>query len=364
MKIKNTKFFLMLTASILLQACQQKEQAVQVTEVNYTHHSNEEIKGLKKLSDYQKFEGPLANMKPKEGVIPYDLNASLFTDYAHKKRFLFLPEGTAMSYHEEQAFDFPEGSMIFKFFYYPKDFRQADSNWQHIETRVLLRENQQWTALTYVWDETQSDALLQIAGDTRQVSWIDERGVKQSVQYSVPNLVQCKSCHEYSGELVPIGPAARHLNKPYAFSNTSVNQLDYLIALQKLAGIQSAASCPKIPDYADASATLDQRARAYLDINCAHCHRKEGPAKNSALNLLASESQPIAYGVLKTPIAAGLGSGGLSYDIVPGSPEQSILYYRMNSLAPGVAMPELGRRMAHVEGLDLIRDWILGMGVE
>jgi uncharacterized repeat protein (TIGR03806 family) len=247
MKISNTKFLLLLAASILLQACQQKEQAVPIKEVNYTHASNEAIKGFKKLSEYQKFEGPLADMTPKAGLIPYDLNASLFTDYAHKKRFLFLPEGTAMSYQEEQAFDFPEGSMIFKFFYYPKDFRQADSNWQHIETRVLLRENQQWTALTYVWDETQSDALLQIAGDTRQVSWIDERGVKQSVQYSVPNLVQCKSCHDYNGELVPIGPAARHLNKPYAFSNTSVNQLDYLIALQKLAGIKSAASCPKIP---------------------------------------------------------------------------------------------------------------------
>jgi hypothetical protein len=68
--------------------------------------------------------------------------------------------------------------------------------------------------------------------------------------------------------------------------------------------------------------------------------------------------------VLKTPIAAGLGSGGLTYDIVPGSPDQSILYYRMNSLAPGVAMPELGRRMAHAEGLDLIKDWIAGMEVD
>jgi hypothetical protein len=137
--------------------------------------------------------------------------------------------------------------------------------------------------------------------------------------------------------------------------------VDHLISLGKLQGITSPASSPKIPDYTDTSLPTDERARAYLDINCAHCHRPEGPAKNSALNLLASEKNPIAYGVMKTPIAAGIGSGGLKFDIVPGKPDQSILHYRMHSLEPGVAMPELGRMMSHTEGLALITDWINGM---
>jgi uncharacterized repeat protein (TIGR03806 family) len=343
---------------IISNACKQKIQTVQVTEENYSHSSIEDVKGLKKLSDYGLFEFPLAEIKPKVGVIPYDLNSSLFTDYAFKKRFIYLPKGTAMTYHEDRAFDFPEGSLIFKFFYYPKDFRQPEKDLQHVETRVLIRENNDWTALTYIWDESQNDAHLTIAGETKSVAWKDEAGKNQSVNYSVPNLIQCKSCHEYAGKMMPIGPAARHLNKPYAFASTSINQLDHLISSEKLKGIESAASCPKIVDYTDKSVSTDDRARAYLDINCAHCHRPEGPAKNSALNLLASEKNPIAYGVMKTPIAAGIGSGGLKYDIVPGKPDQSILHYRMNSLQPGVAMPELGRKMAHGEGLALIADWI------
>ncbi len=350
--------FIFLAICILPNACKHKEQAVQVTEENYVHRSIEDVKALKKLSDYGMFELPLSEIKPKDRVFPYDLNSSLFTDYAFKKRFIYLPEGTAMTYHAEQAFDFPDGSLIFKFFYYPKDFRQPEKNLQHIETRVLIRENNDWTALTYIWDETQSDAHLSIAGDTRSVAWIDESGKNQKVNYSIPNLIQCKSCHEYAGKMMPIGPTARHLNKPYTFTTTHVNQIDHLISLGKLQGITSAASCPQIPDYANASLPTDDRARAYLDINCAHCHRPEGPAKNSALNLLASEKNPIAYGVMKTPIAAGIGSGGLKYDIVPGKPDQSILYYRMNSLYPGIAMPELGRKMAHAEGLALITEWI------
>jgi uncharacterized repeat protein (TIGR03806 family) len=307
------------------------------------------------------FELPLAEIKPKDGVLPYDLNSSLFTDYAFKKRFIYLPAGTFMTYHEDQAFDFPEGSLIFKFFYYPKDFRQPEKDLQHIETRVLIREKNDWTALTYIWDEAQSDAFLTIAGETKTVAWIDEAGKNQTVNYSVPNLIQCKSCHEFNSNMMPIGPAARHLNKPYAFATSTINQLDHFISLGKLHGITSAASCPKIADYTDISLSTDDRARAYLDINCAHCHRPEGPAKNSALNLLASEKNPIAYGVMKTPIAAGIGSGGLKYDIVPGKPDQSILHYRMHSLQPGVAMPELGRKMAHAEGMALITDWINGM---
>lgn len=342
-------------------ACKQKEQSVQITVENYTHSSIEDVKALKKLSDYDMFELPLAEIKPKDGVLPYDLNSSLFTDYAFKKRFIYLPEGTAMSYHEDQAFDFPEGSLIFKFFYYPKDFRLPEKDLQHIETRVLIRENNDWTALTYIWNEAQNDAFLTIAGETKTVAWIDEAGKNQTINYSVPNLIQCKSCHEFNSKMMPIGPAARHLNKPYTFTTSTINQLDHFITLDKLQGITSAASCPKLADYTDTSLSKNDRARAYLDINCAHCHRPEGPAKNSALNLLASEKNPIAYGVMKTPIAAGIGSGGLKYDIVPGKPDQSILHYRMHSLQPGVAMPELGRKMAHTEGLALITDWISEM---
>jgi hypothetical protein len=76
---------------------------------------------------------------------------------------------------------------------------------------------------------------------------------------------------------------------------------------------------------------------------------------------LASQQNPTAFGILKPPVAAGLGSGGLQYDIVPGKPEQSIMAYRIGSTHPGVMMPELGKRLVHEEGVALIRAWIAAM---
>ncbi|WP_229364501.1 c-type cytochrome domain-containing protein [Fibrella aestuarina] len=103
---------------------------------------------------------------------------------------------------------------------------------------------------------------------------------------------------------------------------------------------------------------MAERARIYLDINCAHCHRPDGPANTSGLNLTIHEQNPTAWGLRKTPVAAGRGSGGHQYDIVAGKPNESILLYRMASTDPGVMMPEVARKVTHQEGVALIREWI------
>jgi hypothetical protein len=117
-------------------------------------------------------------------------------------------------------------------------------------------------------------------------------------------------------------------------------------------------------DYNDASKPLEQRALAYLDINCAHCHNPAGQAQTSGLFLDWKTTDKTAYGFMKTPVAAGRGSGGRQYDIVPGRPDQSILYYRMASTDPGVMMPEMGRKLNHAEGLKLIEEWIKSLQPE
>ena len=104
--------------------------------------------------------------------------------------------------------------------------------------------------------------------------------------------------------------------------------------------------------------SINLRARAWLDINCAHCHNVNGPANNTGLYLDYYETDPKTLGIFKTPVAAGRGSGYLKYDIVPGEPDESILVYRFNSTDPGIMMPELGRTMIHKEGLELIKSWI------
>ena len=114
----------------------------------------------------------------------------------------------------------------------------------------------------------------------------------------------------------------------------------------------------KMINWADESKTVDQRARSYLDINCAHCHIEGGSADTSGLYLDYNEKREINLGIYKKPIATGRGSNNLKYSIVPGNPEESILLYRMKSLDPGVMMPESGRALEHTEAIELIGKWI------
>lgn len=106
---------------------------------------------------------------------------------------------------------------------------------------------------------------------------------------------------------------------------------------------------------------LSNAARSYLDSNCAHCHNPNGPASTSGMFLGIDVIDPGRLGIDKPPVAAGRGSGNRKYGIVPGKPDQSILVYRMESYDPGIRMPELGRQLAHQEGLTLIKDWIRRM---
>ncbi len=301
------------------------------------------------LSDYGFFKGTLKEQIPADGVVLYTLNSPLFSDYASKLRFIKLPAGQSVSYNPDSVLQFPVGTAIVKTFYYPVDERNPKKGRRLMETRVLLHEAKGWVALPYIWNKEQTDAVLEVAGGSDQVAWIDAAGKKQSFVYQVPNMNQCKGCHERSGEMTPIGPSVRQLNDG--------QQLQHWETAGILKGLPKD-HIPALVNYADANASLDDRVKAYLDINCAHCHNATGPARSSGLYLDWNSKDRTAYGFLKPPVAAGRGSGNLSYDIVPGKPDQSILHYRMASRDPGVMMPELGRQLTHHEGVELVRAWI------
>lgn len=352
----SNKSLIWIVAGLLLYACQAEQKRQVILEESISWTSNEPML----LSSYGLFEGEMKDLIPAEGVFPYMVNSQLFSDYAYKARFIYLPEGTNMTYHSEESFGFPEGAMIIKNFYYPEDMRLKEGARKIIETRLLIKtentEGDAWKALTYVWDEDQQEARLEIAGSTQEVSWIDKNGFQKQVSYLVPNLNQCKTCHEYKGKLVPIGTTARQLHRSMQSS-----QLLEWEAEGRLLGLADIANLRSLVSWEDAHEKIPDRAMAYLESNCGHCHRPEGSAKNAALHLVSKEKNPAAWGIGKTPIAAGRGSGGLRYDIVPGKPESSIMIYRMKSEEPGIMMPEIGRRLVHSEGLSLIEQWIREM---
>ena len=315
-----------------------------------------------RLSQFGFFQGDLSELKPAEGVFPYELNTPLFTDYAHKARFIKVPEGQPI----EQAggeLIFPDGTVLIKNFYYYYDERNIKMGRRIIETRLLVKQASQWKVATYIWDDQQEDALKEILGATKPVNWTDLRGVLHEIAYVIPDNNDCKSCHKKGGEIVPIGPKIPNLNKMIFSGKKSINQLQYLSAKGIMKGADRIDQMPRLPVWDDSTSyTLNERARAYLDVNCGHCHSAAGPANNTALFLEYEQQDRFKLGICKGPVSAAQGSGHLKYDIVPGDPAASILYYRMNSTEPGVIMPELGRTMIHSEGVELIKAWIESLG--
>lgn len=317
------------------------------------------------LSDYGFFVGPLSQQQPNEGVLPYELITPLFTDYAHKARFVWMPSGKSATVDANGDLQFPDEAVLIKTFYYPADFRRPDRRHDLIETRLLMKIEGEWQAYSYVWNDQQTDADLNLVGAYQDVTWIDLNGKQQRIDYVVPNKNQCKSCHNQNKKLVPIGPKIRHLNQLVTYSAGTSNQLNRWIALGYLQLDQAPETLPAVATWNDpASGTLHDRALAYLDINCGHCHHPQGPAHTTGLYLQADQTNEIRLGLCKTPVAAGKGSGGRRYGIAPGRPDSSILLYRMEDTDPGIMMPELGRVIPHQEGIALIRDWIARMDVD
>lgn len=291
--------------------------------------------------------------------VPYDLTTPLFSDYSRKQRQVFVPPGKTITYNEDELV-YPTGTIITKTFYYVDD----ETNPQAVnlmETRLLINRGEHgWMRLPYIWND--GVATLALGGGTKEVSWIDAAGASQSTQYGIPNINQCSSCHGAQQTDKPQGPEIRRLNDNYDYGSVTENQITHWANVGILSGAPAdpRATAPRHPVWNNPTdGTLQERAMAYLESNCGHCHNNEGGrAASTGLWLKATETLDSHIGICKTPIAAGTAAGDLDYDLVPGNPDQSIMVYRMNSVAPAVKMPELAKTMVHVEGVQLIRDWI------
>ena len=319
--------------------------------------------GLRRLSEYNFFKNPLKELIPSNNrIVPYAMNAPLFTDYASKKRFMSIPKGTQISFRSEGVLEFPIGTILIKTFYYKASELLNSNTDVLIETRLLIKENDtsDWLALPYIWNESQTEAYLYILGKDIKLNVAIEGKDQLSFVYTVPNINMCKNCHINDKSIIPLGPTARQLNRTNLYvENIRENQLEHLYREELISNLIPIDSIKKIPDYSNSkSGSLDERARAYLDVNCAHCHQENGSAKTSGLSLGFDEKDNFKLGVNKAPVAAGSGSGNLSFDIVKGHPEKSILLYRMKHLEPGIVMPEIGKNTLHIEGIRLIEDWI------
>lgn len=227
------------------------------------------------LSDYGLYEEPMAELQPAERVIPYELSSELFTDYAYKHRLVRVPEGAEITLRDSATLEFPEGTVLAKTFFYPLDMRDSGASSRIIETRLLVKTAGIWNAATYLWNADQTDATLLLEGTTTQVSWIDRAGEPRTTDYVVPHEGECVTCHQLDGRSTFIGPTVQNLNHTVMRDDGEINQLAYLHA-EGLLESEDWALTSSVPNYRDESLPVATRARAYLDINCAHCHNPAG----------------------------------------------------------------------------------------
>lgn len=337
-----------------------------------------------RLSDWGVVFADGARFKLNDGVVPYELNTPLFSDYALKLRTVWLPPGTSARYSEKTELQFPVGTIISKTFHYAKadessaggiavlklereSALDADGyldldEYVLIETRLLVRYADGWRAFPYVWNATQDEATLELAGEQRGIELVGNSG-SDSIVYIVPDANQCGGCHtpDHSAkEIRPLGPKAWQLNRAYSWWGSPGTQLEHWAASGMLSGYGGTAP-QGVRWSVPGDASLEQRAKAYLDANCAHCHNPAGAADTSGLHLNIDAPLDRHYGICKPPVAVGRGSGDRSYDIHPGKPDDSIMLYRMQHSDPAIAMPELGRSAIHAQGVLMLQEWIAAM---
>ena len=275
--------------------------------------------------------------QPVDALIPYDLNAPLWSDAAEKLRWIALPDGAQIRIDSAGDWEFPVGTMLIKEF---------SLNGKRIETRFLEHQSAGWSGYTYQWMEDESDALLLDTGKTELVA---------GQNWSFPGPGQCLECHTSAAGRA-LGPETGQLNRSlvYPSSGIDANQITTMAHIGLFenpppAPVESIVS----PD--DAEATVALRAKAYLHSNCSHCHRPGGTAGGE---IDFRYQTPLAEMKL-CDVPASVGDLGITGArlLAPADPARSILSERMKRL-DGSRMPPLGSLVVDTDGVTLIDQWI------
>lgn len=285
------------------------------------------------LSELNLFSGNLGDLQPSPLTFNYDLITPLFTDYAHKQRLIALPEGEKMTFNGDGFPLFPDNTVIAKTFYYNNDETDLSQGKNIIETRLLIKINDVWELGNYKWNESQTEAVLDTEGAVVPVTWVNNDGESQSINYEIPSSTDCFTCHSNNSQVTPIGPKLRTMN----FNVNGSNQLQALIDNEMLEGLTDPATVSVLPDWEDTSLGLDRRARAYMDINCAHCHIEGGFCDTQSILRLSYETDYVESNI---------------------SERRNSILARIQNTIPEYGMPLIGTTILHEEGVNLLVDYI------
>lgn len=289
------------------------------------------------LTEMGIFQGELSTLTPAADMALYELNSSLFTDFAKKQRLIRLPEGATMEFNGTEGLpNFPDNTLMAKTFYYNIDDRDPSLGQQIIETRVFIKVEGVWISGDYIWNEAQTEATYRETSSVESISFINSDGFQQNIDYVIPSNQECATCHNNNGQTKPIGFKLRSLNFNPNNGTVNENQLDYLMGRGMLDGV-TPSDISLLPDWTDVdNFDLFERSRAYLDINCAHCHQPGGEVSNFDIDM--RYETPFE----ETGIFANRGE----------------IEARFESTLPTYRMPQLGRTVVHEDALAMLVEYL------
>lgn len=325
-KLPGTNTLANLVASVLLSAATVSMSSCNEDGLEDVHNN---FAFASHLSAYRIFNGSPSDLKPSEGFHPYNLSTELFSDYALKQRLIKVPHGKQISGNNDDLLEFPDSTVLVKTFFYQNDFRNESKGRRIIETRLMVKYAGQWNVATYYWNSLQTEALLVNSGLNTTVNWIDRHGEPIVTSYHVPSARECVTCHSKNDEVVPIGPKIRNLHRGSAEDGVETDQLAHWEEIGLLT--RSGSATDTLANWQDASQALAKRARAYLDVNCGHCHQPGGFAARTGLYL------DYDHGNARTIDRRG----------------KAIAELMRNG-----RMPLIGTTLVHEEGLELIQQYI------
>jgi uncharacterized repeat protein (TIGR03806 family) len=276
-----------------------------------------------------------------DGLVPYAINAPFWSDGAVKDRHIGLPDGTAIPIDADDDWEFPPGTVLVK------NFRL---NGRLIETRHLMRHpDGVWAGYTYEWNAGETEAVRVRNGKVVNIDGQD---------WVFPDEAECLRCHTGIAG-VALGPETAQMNRDFTYPQTgrTHGQLETLDAIGMFASPLPGdpSMLPAMPNPADATADLGDRARAYLHTNCAQCHQPGGPTPvNLDLRYTTALANTNTCDVVPTAGSLGLSMARI---VAPGDADRSVLLERMTRRDES-GMPPLGSTVVDSAGVAVVADWI------
>ncbi|MEL6842547.1 MAG: discoidin domain-containing protein, partial [Bacteroidota bacterium] len=307
----------------------------------------------------------LTSLSPAPGLVPYEMVESFWSDNALKQRWMVIPndgshdsQAEQIQFSEDGEWDFPIGSVLIKHFELPIDDTNPTLT-RRLETRFSIKSaDGSFYFLTYKWRADGSDADL-IEASIDETYTITTFGGTRNQTWHFPNRTECLSCHQEAlgGTL---GPRTRYLNRELTYPSTGISA-NQLVTLSHLGILDEPIFDQDVAEFMtgaakdDLSASLEVRARSYLDLNCGYCHR---PTTGNRAVFDARLSTPLEYsGYFTQQLNESIGLPE-EWVIKAGDTAASVLFQRIHSVDPSIMMPPLAKGEIDEEGSALIAEWI------